>query len=426
MKRLSLCENASAARESVRKVVAPASGRHVRLTFFAMLFLGIAAVCSAAVKPQYGGTLKVAVDLMENIDREQIFDASGENLLSLYGLPFTVTGNTLVTDFNGVDPTALLEVEQSVAKLQDANNRCHWILDYPFFTHQHPTSVEFQNGNLTVQSAEPDYLKIAAASACLMPEHFRILNPFRRTQFAFEANPNCVQGRPFINSVIPVSVDPANPYLSFKLGDVDVIEVPEDRFAQISKDPDLVLLNGPRIYVYLRTTHLSPQQATALASTLNLSEMTKAALNDHAENLLPATADPDASTLAGVTVHVTIPGDEPFQLLGERMIVQWNRAGIATSTESPTDESPGVELIVKQINEADFDAFRYLLMRMDRSGHGGGAGAWFEEWDEQEADGTLIPLLIYTARIAARKNIQNLKILPDGSPDFGDCWIQAP
>lgn len=396
-----------------------------RLVFLAVLFLGIAAISPAAVKPQYGGTLKVAVDVLETIDREQLFDASGENLLPLYGLPFSLTGDTLVTDFNNVDPTALLEIEQSVTKLQDANNRCHWILDYPFATHQHPTSIEFQNGKLTLQSVEPEYLKIAAGSACLMPEHFRILNPFRKTQFAYEANPNCVLGRPFLNAIIPVSVDPSNPYLSFKLGDVDVIEVPEDRFAQISKDPDLFLLNGSRSYVYLKTTGLSPSQATALASALNLPEMAKAALNDHVENLrAPTTAEPHASALAGVAIHVTIPDDEPFHLLGERMIVQWNRAGINASAARSTTESSEVELIVKQINESDLDVFRYLLLRADRSISG--EHAWFDDWDELEADGKLIPLLIYTNRIAARKSIRNLKILPDGSPDFSNCWIQAP
>lgn len=393
--------------------------------FLTLFILGISAFCSAAVKPRYGGTLKVEVDLLENIDREQLFDSAGDEFHSTYGIPFEAKESTLVVDLGGIEPTAQLEIEQSTAKLQEANNRCHWILDYPFFNHQHPTSVVFENGKLTLQTSEPDYLGIVAASECLMPEHFRILNPFRKTQFAYEANPDQYQGRPFIDSIIPVSVDAANPYLSFKLGDVDVIEVPENRFAQINQDPDLTLLNGPRFYIYLRTSNLTQPQAAALVSALNIPEMTKAVLNDHAEMLLPAPENPDASTLSGMTIQIKIPDDEPFHLLGERMMVQWNRAGITTTTKPGALESPAVELLALQMNTGDLDAFRYLLLREDKNRQSKDS-AWFDDWDQLEADGKIIPLLLYTSRIAARKNIQNLAILPNGSPDFANCWILTP
>jgi hypothetical protein len=51
-------------------------------------------------------------------------------------------------------------------------------------------------------------------------------------------------GPAFLDSISPVTIDPANPYLSFKLNDVDVFLLPEDRFQQAFNDPELKIQNG--------------------------------------------------------------------------------------------------------------------------------------------------------------------------------------
>jgi GxxExxY protein len=80
-----------------------------------------------------------------------------------------------------------------------------------------------------------------------------------------------------------------------------------------------------------------------------------------------------------------------------------------------------VELKVASIEQSDLDLFRYQLLRSKFSGNL--AGSWYEAWDELESSGKLVPLLIYTGRIAVRNDIVNLRVRPDGFPDFANCWI---
>lgn len=389
-----------------------------------LLMLWLCSPLFAAVKPQYGGTLKVATDLLADLDNPALFEPTDVAVTPFFPLPFTRTETSVTIDFSGVDPTLQLEIEQSVEKMQDAGDPCHWVLDYPYFNHQHPNSVAFQNGKLTVQSSEPDFLRVITTASCLVPNDLHFLQSFHHTQFAYESNPTCIGGRPFVNSIIPVSVDPTNPYLYFKLGDADVIPVSEERFASISKDPDATIFPGPRFYIYLKTSNLTGDQARQLADVLNLNETASAVLNNHSRLLYSTDGEQAPSRLKDLDVHLTIPREDPYRLIGERIAIQWTQAGIHVQRDPSPAGTPTVELAAAPIQDGSMELFQYQLLKGQNPDNTD--QPWFDIWDELEASGKIIPLFLYTSNIAVRNNIHGLRIRSDGLPDFSNCWIQMP
>lgn len=369
------------------------------------------------IKRNYGGNIRVADVLTDRIDQYELW-AQSESFKPVVPLPYEINETSASLDLSSINPEWLAEVETAILNLQDQNNDCHWILDYPYFDHRHPTQVTIESGKITVMTQEPDFLQAILSSTCMNPAEVEALRPFRKTQFGFEANQNCIAGRPYLDSITPAPIDPANPYLAFKLNDVDVIPVPEERFLQMLGDPEVKIIPAMRYYIYLQTSGFTQQEAAALIESTPAAQVARAVLNDHAEILI---AEPKAARqVLSKGVRFIIPQDEPYSLFAQRLIVGWEQLGYKAAPA--TDESaPAVIIAVEQIAENTEDAFRYRLLR-DRL-MVSETRPWFEIWDEMEAAGTLIPVLIHQSMIAARFNIRDLKAKPDGSPDFANAWI---
>ena len=370
-----------------------------------------------AIKQNYGGNLKVAEELLAGITAQQLFDTTGEKIRPLLPAPVSWEEKSVTIDFSGWGPEAAGEIERSVAGLQNTAHACHWILDYPYLDHRHSTSVQVTDGRLTVSVEDPEVLRDVLSSTCLIPEPVGALQPFQRTQFGYEANAHCVSGRPFLDSITPAPVDPLNPFLSFKLNDADVIPVPEERYSQVSRDPDLVLLPGPKYYVFIRTDGLSASSALSLGPALRIQEIAKAALNGHADVLLNVV--PAAPIKPGVRVTLQVPQENPYKLLGERILVQWKDAGIDAT---PATSGATAQLIAFPVRSANDDVLRYQILRTHYPISD--SRPWHEVWDELEATGRVIPLLLHRGTLAMRPIVRDLRTGVGGLPVFADAWIE--
>src|SRR5262249_29774478 len=115
----------------------------------------ILAICLlAATKPHFGGNIRVATDLLDGIGSQMIFRSSETASIPLLQIPYEKTQTRLSLDLSFLDPTAQLEVEQAVSRVQETTHPCHWILDYPYLSHQHPTTLEYQDGKLVLQTSD--------------------------------------------------------------------------------------------------------------------------------------------------------------------------------------------------------------------------------------------------------------------------------
>jgi hypothetical protein len=269
-------------------------------------------------------------------------------------------------------------------------------------------------GTLIVESEEPDYLHAILTSRCLPPGQVELFQAFRKTQFGYEANTNCIYGRPFLDSITPSPIDPANPYLSFKLNDVDVLPVPEERFQQIRSDSELNVIDGPSFFVYLTTWNLKAEDVARLTSGTRIAEIAKVVLNDHAEILLsqPVSSGIPASK---TNVEFKVSQEDPYRLLGERLILEWQELGFTQGNGTPAK----IEVNAQEVIERDQDLFRYDILRTQF--HVTGSKPWFEVWDEMESSGKIVPLLFHKTRIALRKNVVNSR--SNGNFDFANAWI---
>ncbi len=382
-----------------------------------LLILLLASPVYSLRKPHFGGNLRIADTLIETINRRAIFNVNGEEIKALIPVPTEIRDKEVRLDFSGLNPEWLIDIEKSVASIQDHENSCHWILDYPFFDHRHPNQFQMESGILIIQSEEAEYLQAILTSPCLPPSDIEPFQAYRKTQFGFEANANCISGRPFLDSITPTPVDPANPYLSFKLNDVDVLPVPEERFQQINSDSELNVVQGPSYFVYLITSGLQPEEIARLTLETSVGEIAKAVLNDHAEVMMAQQSSNHSG--AQKAVEFKVPDEDPYRLLGERLVLEWQELGF-TAAASGASGNPKIEIAAQKVSEKDQDLFRYNLLRTKF--HPRGSRPWFEIWDEMEASGKLVPVLIHTTRIAARKNVVNLGVNGD-SLDLADTWI---
>lgn len=391
-----------------------------RLLFCALLFLilFIAFPARSVMKQNYGGNLKVAEDLLSKVSASELVAPAINQTPSLTPLSVQVDGSKATILLGNLNSDSKAEIEQGVLSLNNPSNPCHWILDYPQLGHEHTTSITVEKDYIVIQCSDPDTLPTILNSGCVLPSDLAVAIPFRQTQFGLEANPKCISGRPFVDSITPVSVDSSNPYLSFKLNDVDVFSIPEDRFQQISSDPEIRIQDGLQYYLYLETSNLTAEQALFLVSRLNPEEAAGGVLNHHLETLLSAGGEQNVSQSSNISF--LYPSEYPFRIVGERFLLQWKEAGISVAT-STSGNGAVVELKVASIEQADIDLFRYQLLKNKFSGNL--AGLWYEAWDELESSGKLVPLLIYKSRIAVRNDIVNLRVRPDGFPDFANCWI---
>ncbi len=377
----------------------------------------------AVLKQEYGGNLRVPEELLQSIQTQQLFEVSDNSLRPLTPFPYQLDETSLAIDLRALNAGTLNEIGRQVEALKESSHPCHWILDYPYFTHEHPTSISFKDGTLFIRSSEEEILQTILTSSCLIPSLSVSLLPFRKTQFGFEANTLCPSGRPFLDSINPVEVDPVNPYLSFKLNDVDICPIPEARFDQISKDPDIHVVSGPKFFLYLKTLNLSSDQVSAIISATNTEELITAGLNGHAESRLPHPVPRDGTSFPKqITFSHSLSPDHPYGLLVKRLLVQWREAGLPVS-ESETAGASRILFRFQAIRENNFDLFLYRWLR-EQFGEGWIQEAWYDALHELEASGTVVPLLIHSSRIAVRKEIRDLMIRPDGSPDFANCWLE--
>ena len=254
----------------------------------------------------------------------------------------------------------------------------------------------------------------------MIPKRISYLSSFSKTQFGYEANQSSIQGRPFLDSVSPTVIDPVNPYLAFKLNEVDAFVIPEEKFREISGDDQIIILNGQKYYLYLRSENLTAAQVSTLTSYIHSNELSAAVLNDHAELFLPAKDAPRGSAWK-TPIALKIPQETPFRYVGERLRIQLENAGFVIASKALPQNAPALELAVEPLQEEDMDLFRYHLMREKLSP--GGDTSWFEEWDELESAGAIVPLMLYQTRIAVRKNIVDVHSGPGGIPDFSNAWI---
>jgi hypothetical protein len=369
-------------------------------------------------KPFFGGNLRIADTLINEIDSQPIFEVNGEEIKALIPVPVEIQQQEVRLDFSGLNPDWVVELEKSVAAIQDPQNSCHWILDYPYFDHRHPNKLQMESGVLVIQSEEPDFLQAILTSPCLPPSGSEPLQAYRRTQFGFEANTNCISGRPFLDSITPTPVDAANPYLSFKLNDVDVLPVPEERFQQISTDTELNVVEGPSYFVYLITSNMDSEKVLTLISKTRIGEIAKVVLNDHAELILTQQSSPNVLA-SPIVIEFQIPEEDPYRLLGERLVLEWKDLGFTPAVKAGSANSK-IEIVAQEVSEKNQDLFRYNLLRSRFNPSGN--QPWFETWDEMETSGKLVPVLIHTTRIAARKNVVDLGVNGD-SLDLADTWI---
>ncbi len=366
-------------------------------------------------KPHYGGALRVADSLLQRINEQTLFIASEDNVVPTNPLPYEIQETEVRLDLSRINPELMVDVESAVAAIQDHENACHWILDYPFFDHRHPNQIQMESGTLIIKSIDADYLRSILLSRCLPPVSAEAFRPFTKTQFGLEANTRCISGRPFLDSITPTPVDPLNPYLSFKLNDVDILPVPEERFQQINSDPELRIVPGSSFFVYLTTSGLKPDEISSLTSAIHIKEIAKAVLNDHAEILL--SEQNSQPHLNGQHImEIKIPDEEPYHLMAERFLLDWQEAGFVQGKSEAR-----IEIAAQEMLESDQDLFRYWLLR--NHFHINSPKPWFEVWDEMEASGQIIPLLIHQTRIAARKNIVNLNMRSGGMLDFANAWM---
>jgi hypothetical protein len=383
-----------------------------------ILILLLASPVYSLRKPYYGGNLRIADTLVNEIDSQPIFEVNGEEIKALIPVPVEIQEQEVRLDFSALNPDWVVELEKSVAAIQDPQNSCHWILDYPYFDHRHPNRFEMESGVLVIQSDEADFLQAILTSPCLPPSRSEPLRAYRKTQFGFEANTNCISGRPFLDSITPTPVDAANPYLSFKLNDVDVLPVPEERFHQISTDTELNVVEGPSYFIYLITSNMDSGKVLALTSQTRVGEIAKVVLNDHAEMMVAEQSSPTVSNSPTV-VEFKIPEDDPYRLLGERLVLEWKDLGFTPAVKGEAANSK-VEIAALEVSEKNQDLFRYNLLRSRFNPSS--QQPWFEIWDELEASGKLVPVLIHTTRIAARKNVMDLGVNGD-SLNLADTWI---
>jgi hypothetical protein len=376
-----------------------------------------------ADKPHYGGTLRVAEELLERLGSPALLRMNGDRLEGVFPIPFTLDDTVLTLDLSGLEPEARGEIERAAMSVADPSSPCHWILQYPRYSDDRPSSITLEGDLLTFRVTEPGTVAQIASSSCLIPERVHALLPFVRTQFGYEANDACLAGRPFLDSIVAAEVDPANPFLSFKLKDVDVFPVPEERFAQVSTDPDVVTAPATRTLLYLRTSGMDRDTARHVAAAIDAAEVSRAVLNGHAEILLarPATAplgSPKTSAMSFV-----FPDAEPYRLVGQRLRIQLQRAGFTISPDSTSPGTPAIELASTRVDQ-NIDLTRYQILR--KSLKYGDSRSWQETWEQLLESGSIIPLLIHTSWIAYRKDIQELKSDAAGVPDFADCWLLGP
>jgi hypothetical protein len=386
-----------------------------------ILLLALVPRADSVIKQNYGGNIKVAEDLLERVNSYELFRSEKNTLRPLYPLPFKLEGSTATLDLTSLNPDQRSEIEKSVLSLGDTSNPCHWILDYPNLGHEHATSISIEENHFVVSSSEPDLLPFLLNSSCLVPDKLSFLIPFKQTQFGFEANPSCLAGRPFLDSISSVVVDSANPYLSFKLNDVDVFSLPEDRFQQVANDPEIRIQDGPRYYLYFKTSNLTAEEVFHLTGFIHLKEAAAAVLNDHLEILLGSIQGTEADVSAQKHVSFFYPSEYPYRIIGERLSLQFKEAGIPVDSKHVPGNTPTIELEYIPIQDSDFDAFRYHLLLNEFKTRS--TQPWYEEWDQLESSGAIVPLLIHTSRIAIRKNIQDIRTRQDGFPDFANCWI---
>ena len=394
------------------------TNRRAICAFLLLLLLPAGAYCM--LKQQYGGNIKIAEDLLTELGSQPLFRFENNSLLPASPLTFERKEASIRIDLKPLDQDQLTDIEKWISALNDQSNTCHWILDYPYYDHQHPTTITVEGTTLAITSSDSEYLDTILQSRCLLPPDLKSFSPFNHTQFGYEANLNDLSGRPFLDSISPVEVDSVNPYLSFKLNDVDVAIIPEDRFTQISTDGSLSVIPGPSFYVYLVTSGLTSEQIEAFLAAIGLKEIARAVLNDHAEILLRQPQTDSKSSTKLPAIYFSYPQENPYRLLAERLRVQWENKGIQFLSQAAS-HTPQITLAVAPIQEQSQDAFRYHLLGNHLASHSN--EAWFDQWEKLESSGTVIPFLIHHSYIAARKNIQDLHTDSEGIPDFADCWL---
>jgi len=371
-----------------------------------ILLFALPALC--VLRQQYGGNVKVAADLLEDVTSLTLPES---------GIPYHADGQTLTIDFQNLNPDTATDIEKTFLAIQDSNNACHWIQDYPYLDHTHSTSIQQDETRIiSIHSDDPATIETLLNSSCLLGNKLDALHPFERTQYGYEANTDCLAGRPFLDSISPVVVDPVNPYLSFKLGDVDVISVPEDRFAQASADPQCTLIYGPKYVLYLRMEGFSPEQLSQLMNAINLKELSRAVLNDHVE-ILMASSSNNGQQQKIQAVFQNVP-DGPYRLLGDRLKLQLEESGFEFSEKSA---QRSIRLLAQPVH-GNFDLTAYQIIRSNFPDQTN--GVWKDSWDRLRSSGKLLPLLIHTTRVAVRTKIIDLKTRADGRLNFADCWIK--
>jgi hypothetical protein len=377
----------------------------------------------AEVKPRYGGNLKIADELLGPLAFGQLLTVSDASLQPLLPFPAIMEGSGLTLDLSTLNPDVLTEIEKNVIDMQHPDHACHWILDYPYLSHHHATAIEVRDGKIHVRADSPETLLAIAESPCLLGDPVPAALPFAKTQFGYEANPGCLAGRPFLDSITPAPVDPVNPYLSFKLNDADVIPIPEDRYQQISRDPDLTVIPGPRVFVFLRMESLRPDTAAAVASAIRVADLSRAGLNGHTETLLNAA--PALAPKQGTRLRIVIPAEAPYRLIGQRIEFDLREAGFEISPATDTTTLGVLSLEVFPFPPGNDDLLRYLLLRKYYAPAGANGKAWYETWDEYEASGRILPLFVHETMLAVRKNVRNLRTDRQGIPDFANAWIES-
>lgn len=376
--------------------------------FFAVLLVWMMAHSAFCLtKEQFGGNLKVSSDLLEHIQNQSLPDLA---------IPLNINQNKATFDMRGLNPDMRTELQQSLSALQDRMNACHWLVDFPNLDSSQNAQIEIGDDAIEITSQDEITVQELLKSPCLLPGKLDLIRPFRTTQYGYEANPQSPAGRPFLDSITPIVVDPINPYLSFKLGDVDVIPVPEDRFPQISNDSDLQLLQGPQVILYLKLTGFAPEAAAKVASSIDVHELARAVLNDHVHDLFSA---PDAQPGAAVSAKFVNRSEASYKLLGDRLQVELQKMGFTLNDADTSGRS--IELMQEEVR-GDLLLSEYHILRVQFPDQN--SGTWDAAWQNLIKSGRLIPLLIHTTKIAARKSIQGLNSEAGPNPDFENCWIR--
>ena len=125
-------------------------------------------------------------------------------------VPIEIRETEVRLDFSGLNPEWMIEIENTVAAIQDHENSCHWILDYPFFDHRHPNQIQMESGISDHSEARKQIIfgQYSLRVVCLL-QALRLFSLFEKLNLDLRQIQTAFLEDHFLDSITPTPVDPA-------------------------------------------------------------------------------------------------------------------------------------------------------------------------------------------------------------------------